>query len=142
MERPVFNSLLGKLQTGDTLVVTKLDRFARNADDGGKQIKDLLDRGISVHVLNMGLIDNTPMGKLIMHVVLAFAEFERDMIVERTQAGKAIARQKPGYHEGRISKYGQKEMEAIKNGASWEELGMSRSTWYRLKKKKCAFRDV
>lgn len=135
MERPVFNSLLGKLQTGDTLVVTKLDRFARNADDGGKQIKDLLDRGISVHVLNMGLIDNTPMGKLIMHVVLAFAEFERDMIVERTQAGKAIARQKPGYHEGRNSKYGKKEIEAIRSGASWDDLGMSRSTWYRLKGK-------
>lgn len=133
MERPVFNSLLEKLQPGDTLVVTKLDRFARNADDGGNQIKRLLDRGISVHVLNMGLIDNTPMGKLIMHVVLAFAEFERDMIVERTQAGKTIARQKPGYHEGRTSKYGKKEMEAIRNGASWEDLSMSRSTWYRLK---------
>ena len=88
-----------------------------------------------MHVLNMGLIDNTPMGKLIMHVVLAFAEFERDMIVERTQAGKAIARQKPGYHEGRNSKYGKKEIEAIRSGASWEDLGMSRSTWYRLKGK-------
>ena len=82
----------------------------------------------------MGLIDNTPMGKLIMHVVLAFAEFERDMIVERTQAGKAIARQKHGYHEGRSSKYGQKEVEEIKNGASWDDIGMPRSTWYRIKK--------
>ena len=54
-------------------------------------VQKLLDRGIVVHVLNMGLMDNTPTGKLIRNIMLAFAEFERDMIVERTQEGKAIA---------------------------------------------------
>lgn len=61
---------------------------------GIELIQRLLDRGIVVHVLNMDLMDNTPTGKLIRNIMLAFAEFERDMIVERTQEGKAIAKQK------------------------------------------------
>lgn len=74
------------------MVVTKLDRIARSATQGIALIQSLLDRGIVVHVLNMGLMDNTPTGKLIRNIVLTFAEFERDMIVERTQEGKAIAK--------------------------------------------------
>ena len=62
---------------------------------------DLLNRGVAVHILNMGLIDNTPTGKLIVHIMLAFAEYERDLIIERTQAGKEIARSKNGFHDGR-----------------------------------------
>ena len=60
-----------------------------------------MDRGVAVHILNMGLIDNTPTGKLITNILLAFAEYERDMIVERTQAGKEIARTKEGFRDGR-----------------------------------------
>ncbi len=67
------------------MVVTKLDRIARSATQGIELIQSLLDQGTTVHVLNMGLMDNTPTGKLIRNVMLAFAEFERDMIVERTQ---------------------------------------------------------
>lgn len=55
-----------------------------------------------MHVLNMRLIDNTPTGRLILHIMLSFVEFERELIKERTAAGKAIARQKPGYKEGRL----------------------------------------
>ena len=87
--------------SGDTLVVTKLDRIARSASQGIQVIDDFLTRGISVDILNMGKLNNTPNGKLIRTVMLAFAEFEKDMIVERTQAGKAIARQKSGFKEGR-----------------------------------------
>ena len=61
----------------------------------------LLVRGVHVFILNMGLIDSTPIGKLITTILLAIAEFERDMIVERTQAGKEIARSKNGFREGR-----------------------------------------
>jgi len=85
----------------DKLIVTKLDRIARTAKSGFETVKALLDRGIAVHVLNMGLVDNTPTGRLILQIMLSFAEFEREMIKERTAAGKAIARQKPGYTEGR-----------------------------------------
>ena len=65
-------------------------------------IDTMLDKGDTVHILNMGIMDNTPTGKLIRTIMLAFAEFERDMIVERTQEGKAIARQKEDFKEGSI----------------------------------------
>ena len=93
----------------------------------------MLDRGVSVHVLNMGLIDNTPTGRLILHIMLSFAEFEREMIKERTAAGKAIARQKPDYKEGRPKQITPEMIKQIKKGVSWEELGISRATWYRYR---------
>ena len=100
-KRPKLDALIQRLQQGDTIIVTKLDRFARTTAEGSKLISDLLQRGVAVHILNMGLIDNTPTGKLITHILLAFAEYERDMIIERTQAGKEIARSKDGFRDGR-----------------------------------------
>jgi DNA invertase Pin-like site-specific DNA recombinase len=104
--------------------------FARTATSGFETIKELLDRGIAVHVLNMGLVDNTPTGRLILQIMLSFAEFEREMIKERTAAGKAIARQKPGYKEGRPKQITPEIIKQIKKGVSWEDLGISRTTWY------------
>ena len=78
----------------------------------------MLDRGVSVHVLNMGLIDNTTTGRLILHIMLSFAEFEREMIKERTAAGKAIARQKPDYKEGRPKQITPEMIKQIKKGVS------------------------
>ena len=101
MERPAFSMLFQKLQEGDTLVVTKLDRFARTAIDGVSAVRELFNRGVRVHILNMGLIENTLTGNLILTVMLAFAEYERGMIVERTQTGKAVARQDPAFRDGR-----------------------------------------
>ncbi len=97
----MLDDLVSNLKNGDTIIVTKLDRLARTTAEGSNLIKDLLNRGVSVHILNMGLLDNTPTGKLITHILLAFAEFERDMIIERTQAGKEIARTKNGFRDGR-----------------------------------------
>lgn len=114
-DRPQFNELLSVLEVGDTLMVTKLDRFARSAWQGSKLVNELVERGIKVHILNIGLLDNTPASKLIKNIFLAFAEFERDMIVERTQEGKAIAKQKPDFKEGRPKKYNQYQLdEAMK----------------------------
>lgn len=100
-KRPMLDELIANLQHGDTLMVTKLDRLARSTSEGSKLINDLLNRGVAVHILNMGLIDNTPTGKLITNIMLAFAEYERDLIIERTQAGKEIARTKDGFRDGR-----------------------------------------
>ena len=119
----------------EKLIVMNPNWFARTATSGFETVKALLDRGVSVHVLNMGLIDNTPTGRLIRQIMLSFAEFEREMIKERTVAGKAIARQKPGYKEGRPKQITPEIIEQIKK-ASWEELGISRTTWYRYKKGK------
>ena len=66
MERPEFQKLLSRLQSGDTLVVTKLDRFARTAIEGVQTVRMLFERGILVHILNMGLIENTLTGNLIL----------------------------------------------------------------------------
>lgn len=103
----------------------------------------MLDKGVTVHVLNMGLMDNTPTGKLIRNIMLAFAEFERDMIVERTQEGKAIAKQKPDFREGRPKKYGRKQIDhalsllADNSYKQVEEItGISKSTLIRAKKRK------
>lgn len=139
MDRPKFAELLGMLKAGDTLVVTKLDRFARTASEGAAMIRELVERGIEVNVLNMGKANNTPMGKLMVTVMFAFAEFERDMIVERTTAGKAIKRANdPGWHEGRKSKQPAEFEVVLRKQKAGEltvteccaQLGVSRSWWY------------
>lgn len=104
-DRPEFSKLLQVLNDSDTLVVTKIDRFARSASQGCEIVDELLRRGVKVHILNMGMMDGTPTGKLIRHIMFAFAEFERDMIVERTQSGKAAARTRPDFRDGRPKKY-------------------------------------
>lgn len=100
-DRPQLQELMKKLNRGDTLVVTKLDRLARNVIEGVILIRELLHAGVKVHVLNVGLLDDTPMGNFFITTLLAVAELERSMIVERTQAGKEVAKLKPGYREGR-----------------------------------------
>ena len=110
-DRPEFDKLMNKIQKGDTLIVTKLDRFARSMSQGSELVSDLIERGIKVYILNIGVMDNTPSSKLIRNVFFAFAEFERDMIVERTQEGKAIAKQNPDFTEGRPKKFNQKQLD-------------------------------
>lgn len=141
-DRPQFQELLSMLESGDTLVVTKLDRFARSTGDAIETIKDLFKRGIKVHVLNMGIVEDTPTGRLIFNIMSSFAEFERDMIVERTQEGKAIAKQREDFREGRPNKYSKKQVEhALKllESHSYKEVenltGISKSTLIRAKKK-------
>lgn len=110
-ERPEFTKLLQQLNPDDTLIVTKLDRFARNTREALDIIQDLFKREIKVNILNMGLIDNTPTGQLIFTIFSAFAQFERDMIVTRTQEGKAYAkRNDPHFREGRPQTYTDEQM--------------------------------
>lgn len=147
--RPELDKLLAVLQTGDKLVVTKLDRIARSASQGIELIQSLLDKGITVHVLNMGLLDNTPTGKLIRNIMLAFAEFERDMIIERTQEGKAIAKRQPDFREGRPKLYNKKQIQhalELLQDHSYRQVteltGISKSTLIRAKNKATADQDT
>lgn len=110
-DRPKFKKLLSLLKEGDTLVVTKLDRFARSTLDGIQTVKALFEKGVKVHILNMGLVEDTPTGNLIFTVISAFAQFERDMIVERTQEGKAIAKQRDDFREGRPRKHSKRQVQ-------------------------------
>lgn len=101
-QRPEFQKLLNELKVNDTLIVTKLDRFARNTTEALELIQKLFKQNIKVNILNMGVIDNTPTGQLIFTIFSAFAQFERDMIVTRTQEGKMYAKaHDPNFREGR-----------------------------------------
>jgi DNA invertase Pin-like site-specific DNA recombinase len=104
-ERPIFNKVIKNLKENDVLVVTKLDRLARNTVEGIQIVQDLFNKGVSVHVLNVGLLENTSMGKFFLTTLLAVAEMERNTIIERTQTGKAIAKTKEGFKEGRPKEY-------------------------------------
>ena len=136
--RPELDKLLSVLKEGDTVVVTKLDRIARSTSHGCKLIETLLEKGVAVNVLNLGMMDNSPNGKLIRTIFFAFAEWERDMIVERTSEGKEIARERDDFREGRPSKEipdFEKFLKKQKDGLMTvneccEALGIGRSTWY------------
>ena len=139
LDRPQLNELRNALDPGDTLMITKLDRLARSASSGIAFIDELLSHGINVHVLNMGLMDNTPTGKLIRNILLAFAEFERDMIVERTQEGRRLS----GHYGGRPRKYKKEQLEhalLLLETNSYNQVssitGISVSTLYRTKLRK------
>jgi DNA invertase Pin-like site-specific DNA recombinase len=141
-DRPKFKEVLAKLEAGDTLTVTKLDRFARSTVDAIKTVKALFERGVKVHVLNMGLIEDTPTGRLILTIMSGFAEFERDMIVERTQEGKALARQREDFREGRPKKFKKAQIEhalQLLETHSYKKVeditGISKSTLIRAKKR-------
>ena len=140
LHRPELDKLLTQLNSGDIIIVTKLDRIARTTREGLELIQILLNKGISINVLNMGMIDNTSTGRLIITILLAFAEFERDMIVERTQEGRAIARLDSAYKEGRKKKFSKEQMEhalELLKTHSYRQVtemtGISKSTLIRTK---------
>lgn len=146
-DRPIFNELLDKLESGDMLIVTKLDRFARSLSQGNELVTQLINKGVRVNILNIGIMDNTPNSKLIRNIFFSFAEFERDMIIERTQAGKAIAKQNPDFKDGRPKKFKKGLMElAIEEFETGKktyadidkDYGISKSTLYRARMKKIA----
>ena len=84
---------MDKLEAGDVMVVTKLDRLGRNAMDVRQTVRALAELGVKVHCLALGGVDLTsPGGKMTMGVIATVAEFERDLLVERTQAGLARAK--------------------------------------------------
>lgn len=136
--RPELDKLLGIVREGDTVIVTKLDRIARSTRDGLEIIEELLGKGVSINILNMGKFDDSPTGKLMRTIFFAFAEFERDMIVQRTSEGKEICRDDPDWREGRKRKDApdfEKFLEKQKGGLltvqeCCDQLGISRRTWY------------
>lgn len=143
ISRPIFDDVINMLKNGDMLVVTKLDRLARTTEEGIHLVKKLFKMGVSVHVLNVGLLEDTTMGKFFLTTLLAVAELERNTIVERTQAGKAIARTKAGFKEGRPKEYTKTQldyaMELLEHN-SYKEVEVmtkiSKSTLQREKRKR------
>lgn len=143
IDRPEFNKLLKVLKAGDTLVVAKLDRFARSVSQASDLITELIDKGVRVDVCNLGILDNSSMSTLMRNILLSFAQFERDMIVERTQEGKAIAKQRDDFKEGRPKKFSNAQMNhalSLLNEYSYRQVeqmtGISKSTLIRAKNRK------
>lgn len=143
-KRPQLDELLSVISSGDELIVTKLDRMARSVIEGSELIKRLQEKKITVNVLNIGCMDNSPTGRLITNVMLSFAEIERDMIIERTQEGKnAAKRNNPDFKDGRPCKFSDEQMELaleLLEKHSYKEVsnmtGISKSTLQRAKNKR------
>lgn len=131
-ERSGFSKLMDKLETGDVLVVTKLDRLGRNAMDVRTTVEALAALGVRVHCLALGGVDLTsPAGKMTMQVLAAVAEFERDLLIERTQSGLARAKSE-GKHCGRPSTFTDDEqaeiIERLNKGETVSSLATSFKT--------------
>lgn len=140
MSRPEFARLVDRLEGGDVLIVTKLDRLGRNAMDVRATVDHLAQGGVRVHCLALGGVDLTsPAGRMTMGVISAVAEFERDLLIERTQAGLERAKAE-GKTLGRPSVFTAEQRNSIRNskseGASFGELakryGVSRSAIQRV----------
>lgn len=136
MQREGFVKLLDRMEEGDTLVVTKLDRIGRDSIDVQQTVRTFTERGIRLVVLQLGNLDLTSSaGSLMVKVLAAVADFERDLIVERTQAGQARARAE-GKHMGRPSKTSDADKAAIRErldagetvSAIAREYGISRAS--------------
>ena len=141
-DRPIFKEIINKLKQNDTLVVAKLDRLARNTVEGIEIVKEIFKKKASVHVLNVGLLEDTAMGQFFLTTLLAVAELERNQIIERTQTGKAIAKQNnPNFKEGRPKtndKLIKLVVELSQNNHTIKEIveitKLSRSTVMRIRK--------
>ena len=140
-ERPGFARLLDRMENGDVLIVTKLDRLGRDAMDVRKTVEQLAASDIRVHCLALGGVDLTSAaGKMTMQVISAVAEFEKDLLIERTHSGLARARA-AGKRFGRPPALNQEQQQAalehLKAGASISaiarEFGTSRQTIMRLR---------
>ena len=149
-DRPKFSELIQKLKSGDELIVVKLDRFARTVSEGTTLAKDLYDRGVTLNILNMGKIENSTIGTLLLNVMLAFSQYEKDVINERCREGRMIARQNPNYKEGRPKKFSREQinlgLSLLNEGKTYKKVelmtGISKSTLIRAKKKKTYDTDL
>lgn len=104
-KRTELEKLPHKVNAGDTIVISKLDRIANSVQHGITFINDLVQQGVRVHVMNIGVMDHSSTGRLILNTMLRFAEFECEMNMQKAREGKVAARSKEGYREGRKPKY-------------------------------------
>jgi putative DNA-invertase from lambdoid prophage Rac len=143
MERDGFRRLVDRMEDGDVLIVTKLDRLGRNAMDVRATVEKLAGDGVRVHCLALGGVDLTSAaGRMTMTVINAVAEFERDLLIERTQAGlkRAKAEGKSLGRPSRLSATQQDDIRArramgVSLGSLAREYGVSRSAIQRVEKR-------
>lgn len=138
-ERPGLRSMLSKVRRGDTVVITKLDRLGRNTADMIGIIEDLNARGIAVRFLDDGISTEGSMGKMVVTILAAVAQAERERILERTNEGRRAAIER-GVRMGRkpsiTTETRRRAVEMVASGATKaqvaRELGFSRQTLYSI----------
>lgn len=142
-QRPGFQRLLERMDEGDTLVVTKLDRIGRDSIDVQQTVERFQNEGIRLVVLQLGNLDLTSSaGALMVKMLAAVADFERDLIIERTQAGQARARA-AGTHMGRPSKTTPDQQRAIREALAAGATVSSMAASYQVSRATIvAIRDV
>lgn len=140
-QRPGFSKLMDRLEAGDVLIVTKLDRLGRDAIDVSSTVKALAGLGVRVHCLALGGVDLTSSaGTMTMNVLNAVAQFERDLLIERTQSGLNRAKAE-GKTLGRPATLSEQQKQAVRDGLAAGEsvsalarkFGTSRQTVMRVR---------
>lgn len=143
IERPELQKMLAFVREGDVLIVHSLDRLARNLADLLTMVQELTDRGVSVRFINEKLDfdagkESSPMAKLMLSMVGAFAEFERSMIKRRQAEGIALAKAR-GVYKGRQRSVTDEQIDTIKTmidqgvpmAVAARKVGISRTTAYK-----------
>ena len=141
VDRPQLAALLAFVRRGDTVVVHSMDRLARNLDDLRRVVQELTTRGIRIQFLKEQLTftgDDSPMARLMLSVIGAFAEFERALIHERQREGIALAKQRGAYRGRKKSLTGEQITEMQRRTGAGEQkahvaraFGISRETLYQ-----------
>lgn len=141
-QRPQLDALLSFVREGDTIIVHSMDRLARNLDDLRRLVSDLTQRGIKIQFVKENMTftgEDSPMSKLMLSVMGAFAEFERALIRERQREGIALAKQR-GVYKGRKKSLSDEEAAEVRRKVATggvnktelaRELNITRATLYR-----------
>ena len=144
MDRPEFVRMKNQLRKGDTVIITELDRLARSVSQASGLITEMIDDGVTINVINLGILSNDSVNTLMRNILLSFAQFERDMIIQRTQEGKALAKlNNPDFREGRPRKWDDEQLDnamSLLKDHSYSQVtkytGISKSTLIREKKRR------
>lgn len=140
-QRPEFDGIIKRALPGDIICTVDHTRYSRDTAEGLRVAKELMNRGILIHFLSFGLLENTPTGRYVLTMLLANAELEVAQITARTQPAKAKARQRPGYRDGRPPKYSKRQIRHaldLLEKHTYKEVeeltGISKSTMIRAQK--------
>ena len=143
IKRPILEEVEKNLDMGDTLVICKLDRLARSTTEGIELVQGLFNKGVAIHMLDVGLLENNIMGKFFLTTLFAVSEMERNGILESSQNRKSIRNVRVGSKKGRPKVYTQSQLDSaieMINNKSYKEVsqitGMSMSTLFREVKKR------
>ena len=141
-QRPEFDNMLRRCLPGDIIVTVDHTRFSRDTAEGLRVAKELMNRGVLIHFLSFGMLENTALGRYVLTVLLANAELEVGILKDRTQPAKERAKSRPGYRDGRPLKYSKRQLQhalELLDTYTYSEVceitGISKSTLIRAQKK-------